>query len=214
LRKRKAGQSFGSAVLRAIIRDSLMDTSALSARTTSSWKKLSVIAASFGAGFGLTCATVIGGVAWYKSQPRPWNTKAVISVKPPGFGVGTDGKTIILAYTLENSTKRDFRLDSASPIQVFERTKDGTLIGPFSDGSLVGIHFPVVIPAGQKTGVLLMMHMDAIPTRSDGERDEAYHEDIRKFLEQKHSELGEFVVFDSTDRYEVDLPKWRSERSP
>lgn len=188
-----------------------MDIASLSAKTLSPWKKLVVIALSGGVGFALTTAVIVGCVVWHKSRPSPWNTKVVIAIKPPGFSVSDDNKSIELAYTLENTGGHDFHLDSASPIKVFARIKDGTLIGPFGDKTVLSIHFPVFIPARQKTAVLVSMPVSEIPTRTVGERDTEYHERIRKLLEQRNSSLSCFVVFDSINRYEVDLPKWRSE---
>jgi len=185
-----------------------MDPSISQEKPLSPWKRLAVIALSGGAGFALAAAAIIGGVLWYKSHPRPWDTTAIVAVKPPGFGVSDDGKTIVLAYTLENNGKQDFHIDAASPIQIFERTKDGTLIGPMRDTSVLSIHYPVVIPAGQKTAVLVFLPMNDIPIRNTGEPDDGYHERIRNFIEKQNSGISGFVVFDSVDRYEVDLPKW------
>lgn len=193
-----------------MIRDNIMDTSSPSAKPLSQRKKLALIAFYGGAGFALMAAMIIGGLAWYKSRPSPWDKKAIIASRPPGFGVNDDGKAIGLVYTLENTSQRDFELDSASPIQIFERLKDGTLVGPLTDKTILSIHFPVSIPAGQKTGVLVLMPESEIPARTSSEDDAAYHEDIRKFLEPKDAEIDGFVIFDSRDRYEVDLPKWLS----
>jgi hypothetical protein len=50
-----------------------------------------------------------------------------------------------------------------------------------------------------------------IPTRNSNEPDAAFHERVRKYLEQRYGGLSGFVVFDNTYRYEVDLPKWSAE---
>ncbi|HEV2463103.1 MAG TPA: hypothetical protein VGT04_04825 [Acidobacteriaceae bacterium] len=155
-------------------------------------------------------ALIVGGLAWYKSRPSPWDKKAIIASKPPGFGVDDDGKAIDLVYTLENTSQRDFELDSTSPLQIFEQLNDGTLLGPLADKTILSIHFPVSVPAGQKTAVLVSMPENEIPARTPTESDTTYHENIRKFLNVKEAELGGFVIFDSKNRDEVDLPKWLS----
>jgi hypothetical protein len=49
-----------------------------------------------------------------------------------------------------------------------------------------------------------------LPQRSVGESDDEYHERLRAFLETFQNMAG-FAVFDETNRYEIDLPRWKSE---
>jgi hypothetical protein len=108
---------------------------------------------------------------------------------------------------VENPGTIDYRLDSPVGIQVFARKDDGTLVGPVSQ-SFARLKMPVFIPAKQKATLSLSVGFDGIPTRSVGESDSSFHERLRTYLEQTYGHQDGFVVFDSTNRYEIVLPRW------
>lgn len=190
-----------------------MNTSDLPSKSLSTWKRLAIISLFGAAGFAITAGLILGGVVWYTSRPalpKPWNTTVIIAKDPPGFSVSNDGKTIEFTYVLENRASSDYRIDSLSEIQMFGRGRDGTLSHPIPD---TDEHFqlPVFIPARQKAVLSFSLITSEIPTRDVAESDATFHERIRKFLEQHLGNLSGFVIFDSTDRYEIDLPKWLAE---
>jgi hypothetical protein len=185
-----------------------MDASGLPTKVLSPWKKLAITALFWGAGSALMASAIVAGIIWYKSLPKPWDKTTVIVAKPPGFDVVDEGQRIEFIYTLENAGKSDFRIDSADSIRVFERTRDGTLVGPFSDKTL-HVLLPVFVPAGQQAAMAVFMAESGVPTRSTAESDGEYHERIRTFLEQTESNLGGFAIFENVSRKEVELPRWR-----
>ena len=187
-----------------------MDTSISQARNLSPLKKLAVVALCGGAGFAVTAALILGGARWYASRPRPWNAAVIAARRPPGFTVSKDGKMIEFFYELENTGMRDYRIDSANGIQIYARNEDGILSHVLPDTSRL-LDLPVFIPPGQRTAILFSMDFADIPTRNSNEPDAAFHERVRKYLEQRYGGLSGFVVFDNTYRNEVDLPKWSAE---
>ena len=93
---------------------------------------------------------------------------------------------------------------------IYARNEDGILSHVLPDTSRL-LDLPVFIPPGQRTAILFSMDFADIPTRNSNEPDAAFHERVRKYLEQRYGGLSGFVVFDNTYRYEVDLPKWSAE---
>jgi hypothetical protein len=64
------------------------------------------------------------------------------------------------------------------------------------------------IPAHQ-LGTLVLHFFDAdVPKQLASESEEAYHERIRKFLNDYYPTLKGFAVFDETNRFQIDLPTW------
>jgi hypothetical protein len=103
----------------------LMDTPNLPPKPLPTWKRLAIISLSCGAGFALIAALILWGVAWYTyrpTPPKPWNTTVIVAKAPPGFSISNDGSRIDFSYAVENTTKEDYRIDSANEVQVMLRS--------------------------------------------------------------------------------------------
>jgi hypothetical protein len=190
-----------------------MDTPSLSPKPLSAWKRLAIISLFCGAGFALVAGLILGGIVWYTSRPtppKPWNTTAIIEKEQPGFDVSDDGKMIEFRYTLENTGNGDYRIDSFNDIQILARLKDGTLSQPLPEADKY-LKVPVFIPAKQKARIRLSLPFSGIPTRNTEETDPAFHERLRSYLEQQYGHVGGFVIFDGTNRYEIELSKWSTQ---
>jgi hypothetical protein len=178
------------------------------------WKRLAIISLFGGAGFALMSGLILWGVVWYSSRPtppKPWNTTAIVAKNSPGFSVSDDGKMIEFTYALENAGRSDYRIDSASDIEILGRLKDGTLSEPLPD-TVRRLDLPVFVPAGQRAVISLSVAFANMPTRDSADTDAAFHERIRGYLRENADNVGGFVIFDSTNRYEIDLPKWLAEK--
>jgi hypothetical protein len=179
------------------------------AKPVSSWKKLAIISLCGGAGLAITGFLILAAFLWIESRPspqKPWNTTAILAKEPPGFDVSKDGTRIEFDYTLENNSTKDYRAGSSAELQLFLRAKDGTLGGPASDKDIT---LPIWIPLRQKMMVYVSLGLGSndIPSKHADETDSAFHERLRAFLKERFHNMQGLVVFDQTNRYEIDLPK-------
>lgn len=191
-----------------------MATPSLQPTSVRTWKRLAVISLSAGAGFALMLSVIVGGIVWHSSRPKPpkpWDTNVIIAKEPPSFSVSSDGEKIDFTYTLENTTSSDYRIDSDSAIKVLLRTKEGILSPPLSTKS-ASVRLPVFIPAKQKVFFSLSIRPAGIPKRNADEPDNEFHERLRSYLEQYLAGTGGFVIFEDSNRYQINLPKWLPER--
>jgi hypothetical protein len=124
------------------------------------WKKLLVLAAGFGGGFAVVLASIVAGWAWYQSRPerpKPWDEKAIIATfdypdTGSGEPEGPEGfrpDTLILHYTLENTTDHDYHMPPKEQLELDARLKrERSLSGGSSLNTLD--KDPVFIPAKQR----------------------------------------------------------------
>jgi hypothetical protein len=175
------------------------------------WKRLAIWSLFGGGGFAVVLVAVVGIIVWYSSRPTPpqrWNKDALVANEPPGFAASNDGKRVIFTYSVDNTTDTDYQLDSSYGIKVLIRDKEGSFSQPLSDEVL---RIPVFIPTRQKGGLTLSLALSEIPVAGTAETDTEYHERLRAYCEKRLANVTGFVVFDDTKRYQINLPKWRSE---
>ncbi len=94
-------------------------------KSMTSLKKLTVISMSFGVGFAITIALVLGAFFWYQNKPKPpkpWDENAITATYD---SVDTEGKnnTIFFSYTLENNTNLDYSIDGLSNMVLLAKLK-------------------------------------------------------------------------------------------
>lgn len=182
------------------------------------WKRVLLIAAGFGGGFAVVLASIVAGWAWYQSRPekpKPWDAKAIIATfdypdtesgEPEG-PVGFRPDMLVLYYTLENTTDVDYH-SPQEQLEVDGRLKrEKSLTG----GSLVTLDKePVFIPAKQRRRFSVHVHY---PVKETFGPEPKTKEETRKrwmliagYMKKEYSNLDGFVVFDSTNRYQINLP--------
>jgi hypothetical protein len=176
------------------------------------WKRLAIISLFGGVGIATTLAAILGVVVWYSSRPKPpkpWNTDAIVAEDPPGFSSSADGKKLTLSYSLRNTTDTDYHIDSGSTFKLVMKTKEGTFTPPMAadNGS---VELPIFIPAKQKAYFQIVLVMSGVPQQTVGESDDVFHERLRSHLEQ-YPGIDSFAVFEETSRYQINLPRWKSE---
>jgi len=197
-----------------------MDSSSLSSTTNGnmsahrSWKRLFLIGASVGAGFALMLALIVGGVICYNSRPKPvkpWDTSAL---KATYDYVDTEGenKTLVFHYIIENATRVDYKLESADNVVLASRIQHSNSLSVERDENVLKIEWPVFIPAGQR--VTLALHVgypypgkvESFAEMTSNEL-ENYRKAVAHHVSEKLPNLNGFVLFDQTNRYQVNLPK-------
>jgi hypothetical protein len=190
-----------------------MDTPNTPLKPPSTWKRLAIISLFCGAGFALMAGLIFGGFVWYSSRPtplKPWVSTIIVAKGSPAFSVSDDGKMLELDYALENTGNSDYHIDSLGEVESMARGKDGTLSGLLPDRD-ERLRLPFFIPMKRKAMFELSLVLPDLPARGATESDADFHEHLRRYLQGKYETLGEFTVFDSTNRYEIDLPKWLGE---
>jgi hypothetical protein len=199
------------------------------AQPLSGWKKLAIRSLFFGIGIAGVLSIIAVVAIWYTSRPavpKPWNKRAIVAKDVPGFWeaswVSSDGKTtmpvLILQYTLENTTSTDYTIDSRSAVKFMFRMSDGTVGTDMfsgaveaSEGNQNDVLLPLFIPAKQKAVFRCHFSDKDLPLKGVAESDDEYHERLRTYLDKTYSVSG-LVLFDDTNRYQIELPKWASKR--
>lgn len=180
-------------------------------RPSTNWKRLALISLFGGFGFAMGLVAVLGAIVWYNGRPKPpkpWSTSAIVANGAPRFSaLNGEKKGVELTYAVANRTESDYRIESNSPVSILIRTKDGVLSPPFSDGSLT-VTNPVFVPSGQKGSLALSVLLPDVPESKTGESDVQYHERLRDYLEHHAEAVASFVIFDDSNKYEIDLPRW------
>src|SRR5437016_2221674 len=98
------------------------------------WKKIVLMAAGFGGGFAVAMAAIVGGWVWYQgrpAKPKPWDAKAIVATfdypdTESGDPEGPNGfrpDTIVLYYTLENTTDIDYHMPPQEQLEVDGKLK-------------------------------------------------------------------------------------------
>jgi alkylated DNA nucleotide flippase Atl1 len=129
-----------------------------------------------------------------------------------GARLFADDKTFRFTYVLKNTGPRDFRIDSLSEVQILGRLKDGSLSQPLQTIDKI-LTLPVFIPARQQGRIMLSFAPSDfdIPPQRIAESDGTFQERIWSYLRQNYGSTSGFVIFDSSSRYQIDLPNWLNE---
>jgi hypothetical protein len=177
------------------------------------WKKPLLIGIGWGLGTAVGLVVLVGGFLWYQSRPKPpkpWNTSAIVSKDPPGFGSTNDFKQLEFLYSLEHNTNVDYQIESESELNIMARDKDGTLLAPLSADEQHW-RLPIFIPAKQRAIVTFLLTVSGIPEHKASETAEQYHERLRAWCEENMGAVASFVVFDRANHYQINLPRWLAE---
>jgi hypothetical protein len=85
----------------------------------SGWKKWFFVGLGFGIGAALVCGFILGGLVWYSSGAKRWNTRAIQAHFSTSVYRMDDNWHVAetdLEYIVDNNTSKDFTL---SPGQTF-----------------------------------------------------------------------------------------------
>lgn len=159
-------------------------------------------------------SVTIGGFVWYSSRPKPpkpWDLTALVAKESPSFSLSHDGKNVELHYPLENTTTTDYEIDSHDRLKIMFKTDEGTFSHPLSIET-ASVTLPIFIPAQQKGFVTLSIALSGIPAQKLAESDDEFHERLRTHLESHLKGITAFVIFEDTNRYQINLPRVLSKR--
>jgi hypothetical protein len=170
--------------------------------------------AAAGAGAALMLCFLGAAVLWYISRPkpiRPWNDKALIANDMPGFGRDSDDSTFSFSYTVQNATGSDYALDSFQQPKLLAVIDDGSLSNPIDEKRLV-LRTPIFIPSHQKGTITIRLKALKAPEQKQDEPDDTYHERLRQYLNDHIKSVEGFVLFDESNRYQVNLMRWAAKK--
>jgi len=151
-----------------------------------------------------------------KAQPRDWNANAIrgnfagVQVKE----IDPTHAQLVFAYDLENATDSEYRLSAGPEVALMERLK--------SDDSLrsqdsIRIDSPVFLPSKSHGRVSLQVARPFNwPSQiAAGQVGPFTQEKFRLFVAKEVSNVQEFVLFDETLRYKIELPSgWQDSSAP
>lgn len=163
------------------------------------------------AGITLALCIAAASVFWYATRPKPqkpWDDKAIVpTANTAGFGP-TDNKDyeLVFTYQLKNSTLMDYSVDDSKSLKIVGLAENNVLTQPIPSDAVV-LSTPIFIPSQQTSAVGLRIKLP-IPSKMASESDDAYHERLRSYLNDKISFNRGFAVFDEINHYRIDLPTW------
>jgi hypothetical protein len=189
-------------------------------------KRIVIIAASAGAGFALVITLVIAGIWWFQSLPKRWDERGItasfdnaqlldVDALARQYGGVVEGKnsespfTLVLHYTVANSTTADYRLTDNTSAMLFVKRGANLTSGGDANG-----HYPLFIPAGQRVDFTIN-YVFSIPDpfakyggRMLGQGvQKAFADNPSRFIQDHVPQLNGFALFDESHRVHIDFPK-------
>jgi hypothetical protein len=148
----------------------------------------------------------IGAVSYYEYGYRrlePWNPGGITASYLGAELRETDpgNASLLLSYELQNNTDADYRLSDGPGVVVMSRlATDGSL----SSQEGVQLSYSTFLPARQRARVMLEMRR---PFTWPASNDPATQEKLKDFINQRLSAVDEFVLFDQSDRVQIEFPR-------
>ena len=176
-----------------------------------SFKRPSIVGASFGIGF-VVAAIIIGAFVWYKAQPKPWNNAAIAATFDD---INLEGKdnTFVFYYTLQNNTDSDFTLYAGSDLIVMMKLARQKSLArdKIGDSDLPNIDSPIFLPPRQRLRIGIHMAIpydgEALKEGKSSEERKKYQEKLKAYVAQELSNLEGFTIFDKRNRLQIEFPK-------
>jgi hypothetical protein len=108
--------------------------------------------------------------------------------------------SLIISYDLDNNTDSDYRLADGPGVVILSRLKSD---GSYSQEEPIRLAYPVFLPARQHARLAIEITQ---PFAWPAEGDFGYLDKIRNFVKQRLENVGEFVLFDQTNHWQLELP--------
>ena len=131
-----------------------------------------------------------------------WN-QATISAGYIGSQLKEIDKThssLIISYELENNTDTDYHLADGPGVIILSKMKSD---GSYSQEQPVRLAYPVFLPARQHARLAIEMTQ---PFNWPGEEEAGYLDKMRNFVKERLENVGEFVLFDQNNHWQLELP--------
>ena len=171
---------------------------------TSSWKKIAVTGLAACA-FLLLLTLVAARSARHATpaqQTPPWNSQAIEGT-PAGIRVQEIDPThaaVIFLYDLDNKTDTDYHLAKGPNIVVMSRLKPG---GALSADEPITLDSAAFVPARNRTRIALKVsHLFNWPGQGGAYAERQFNQLVTGDI----NGVAGFVLFDQTNRYEIDFP--------
>jgi|SRR5882724_547992 len=185
------------------------------------WKRILLKAAGFGAGAVFATAIVIALLFWYTTRPvkpKLWNRDAIAAEYYRILTTDQPDSKLQFEYVLENKTDKDYELQKYSAPKIAAKLEDTNSLTGFADENEIVLKLPVFVPAHQKTRITISMpsygfspstHLTGSSTPEESHR---HHAEVAAHVTKQMSNLNGFVLFDESNRYQVELPNgWKKE---
>ncbi len=185
------------------------------------WKRILLRAAGFGAGAVVATAVVVALFFWYTTRPvklKPWNRGAITADYYRVSTTDQPDSKLEFEYVLENKTDKDYELQKYLAPKIAARLEDTNSLTGFAEENEIVLKLPVFIPAHQKTRINISMpsygfsattHLTSSSTPDERHK---YYAEIAAHVTKQMSNLNGFVLFDESNRYQVELlGGWKKE---
>lgn len=108
--------------------------------------------------------------------------------------------SLIISYDLENNTDSDFHLADGPGVVILSKLKSD---GSYSQEQPVRLAYPVFLPARQHARLAIEITQ---PFNWPAEQDAGYLDKMRTFVKDRLENVGEFVLFDQDNHWQLELP--------
>jgi hypothetical protein len=124
-----------------------------------------------------------------------------------------------IRFKLVNNTDQDFRLDGQSDHKFAARLSHENSLAFDDDAKSIRLGYPIYVPEHGRTRLVVHLKQPYIssepedpPDGSDDERHD-WETKVSRYATDHFRNLGGFAIFDTTSRYEIDLPSGWEKRS-
>lgn len=135
-------------------------------------------------------------------EPSAWSQKT-ISAGYVGSQLKEIDKThtsLIISYDLENNTDSDFHIADGPGVVILSKLRTD---GSYSQEQPVRLAYPVFLPARQHARMAIEINgLFNWPADADA----GYLDKMRNFVKDRLENVGEFVLFDQTNHWQLELP--------
>jgi hypothetical protein len=164
-------------------------------------------------GFAEPFIQTVSGVLSYSSRPerpKPWNSKAIIATfDVPGVEGEATSKTLLLLYTLENTTGSDYRMPKKDQLEIDGRLRRENSLD-FGGAAITIDEDEAFLPAKQRKRFTIHLaysvKADIGPPPQTKEEYRHQQQVLAEAIKKDLSNLNGFVIFDLVNRYEIDFP--------
>jgi hypothetical protein len=173
------------------------------------WKTILLRSAGFGVGFALAVCAVVGTWAWHSNRPKPikpWD-KGAVTAEYQDVRTRGEQNNVSFNYVLQNNTDVDYRIESDAAIEIAATLKDQKTLSQFSHE--IKTVYPIFVPARRRVQCWLTIpyHYPAKEKDNDDSVErKQYRDELAKYVTDNLTNLSGFVLFDTSNRYEIDFP--------
>jgi hypothetical protein len=147
-------------------------------------------------------ATWLGSSPLRSRRSPEWNSSGIRAkyVSAQLREVDPQHASLLLSYDLTNNTDQDYRLADGPSMVVMSRIKSDHSLSSQED---VRLGYATFLPARQRARVALEIRR---PFVWPEDNDALLENKLKDFVNQRLDDTEDFVLFDQTDRYQIEFP--------